>query len=182
MNIGPVIAPVAGLKVAPTSYGLSVAPLGLIGVVADVTAANVLGLCDGIDLVLDGTDNFETRFLVNEAALKLGLPWVYGGAIGASGQSLTILPGETPCLRCVIPEAPPPGTMPSSIAARVALIESSINCALRFCSTGVAPPARIMAVPPDSFARRSWNLSRSMFSGAASYWRMTCSRRAAIFF
>ncbi len=88
-------------------------------VVADVTAANVLTLCDGIDLVLDGTDNFETRFLVNEAALKLGLPWVYGGAIGASGQSLTILPGETPCLRCVIPEAPPPGTMPTCDTAGV---------------------------------------------------------------
>src|ERR1700722_6157005 len=58
-----------------------------------------------------------------------------------------------------IKATPPPGTMPSSIAARVALIESSINCALRFCSTGVAPPARIIAVPPDSFARRSWNLS-----------------------
>ena len=88
-------------------------------VVADVTAANVLGLCDGIDLILDGTDNFETRFLVNEAALKLGLPWVYGGAIGASGQSLTILPGETPCLRCVVPEPPPPGTMPTCDTAGV---------------------------------------------------------------
>jgi molybdopterin-synthase adenylyltransferase len=88
-------------------------------VVADVTAANVLALCDGIDLILDGTDNFETRFLVNEAALKLGLPWVYGGAIGASGQSLTILPGETPCLRCVVPEPPPPGTMPTCDTAGV---------------------------------------------------------------
>jgi molybdopterin/thiamine biosynthesis adenylyltransferase len=88
-------------------------------IVADVTAANVLALCDGIDLILDGTDNFETRFLVNEAALKLGLPWVYGGAIGASGQCLTILPGETPCLRCVVPEPPPPGTMPTCDTAGV---------------------------------------------------------------
>ncbi len=88
-------------------------------IVADVTAANVLGLCDGVDLLLDGTDNFETRFLVNEAALKLGLPWVYGGAIGASGQTMTILPGETPCLRCVVPEPPPPGTMPTCDTAGV---------------------------------------------------------------
>lgn len=88
-------------------------------VVADVTTANVLALCDGIDLILDGTDNFETRFLVNEVALKLGLPWIYGGAIGASGQSLTILPGETPCLRCVVPEPPPPGTMPTCDTAGV---------------------------------------------------------------
>ena len=75
---------------------------------------------------------------------------------------------------------PPPGTTPSSIAARVALIASSISCRRRFCSTGVAPPARITAVPPDSLARRSWNLSRSIFSGAASHWRCTCSRRAWI--
>ena len=73
---------------------------------------------------------------------------------------------------------PPPGTMPSSTAARVALIASSMSCTRRFCSTGVAPPARITAVPPDSLARRSWYLSRSMFCGAASYWRDTCSRRA----
>ncbi|HKD35826.1 MAG TPA: ThiF family adenylyltransferase, partial [Pirellulales bacterium] len=88
-------------------------------IVADVTSANVLALCDGVDLVLDGTDNFETRFLVNEAALKLGLPWVYGGAIGATGQTMTILPGETPCLRCVVPEPPPPGTMPTCDTAGV---------------------------------------------------------------
>jgi molybdopterin/thiamine biosynthesis adenylyltransferase len=88
-------------------------------VVADVTAANVLDLCRDVDVVVDGTDNFETRFLVNEAALKLGLPWVYGGAVGASGQTMTILPGETPCLRCVVPEAPPPGTLPTCDTAGV---------------------------------------------------------------
>jgi molybdopterin/thiamine biosynthesis adenylyltransferase len=88
-------------------------------VVADVTAANVLELCAGVDLVLDGTDNFETRFLVNDAALKLKVPWIYGGAIGASGQTMTILPGETPCLRCLISESPPPGTMPTCDTAGV---------------------------------------------------------------
>jgi molybdopterin/thiamine biosynthesis adenylyltransferase len=88
-------------------------------VVADVTAANVLELCRDIDVVVDGTDNFETRFLVNEAALRLGLPWVYGGAVGASGQSMTIIPGETPCLRCLVPEAPPPGTLPTCDTAGV---------------------------------------------------------------
>ena len=67
------------------------------------------------------------------------------------------------CSRAV----PPPGTMPSSIAARAALIASSISCARRFCATGVAPPARMMAVPPESFASRSCSLSFSMFGGAA---------------
>jgi adenylyltransferase/sulfurtransferase len=78
--------------------------------VTDVDHQNILALLDGVDVILDGTDNFETRFLLNDAALKTGIPWVYGGCIGSEGQTMTILPGETPCLRCLIPEAPPPGT------------------------------------------------------------------------
>jgi molybdopterin/thiamine biosynthesis adenylyltransferase len=78
--------------------------------VADVDHTNILTLLDGVDCLVDGTDNFETRFLINDAAVKLGVPWVYGGSIGAGGQTMTILPGETPCLRCLITEAPPPGT------------------------------------------------------------------------
>jgi molybdopterin-synthase adenylyltransferase len=79
-------------------------------VVADVHAGNIVKLVAGIDLILDGTDNFETRFLINDVALKYRIPWVYGGCVGAEGQTMTILPGDTPCLRCLIPEAPPPGT------------------------------------------------------------------------
>lgn len=79
-------------------------------IVADVDHTNVLKLLEGVDCIVDGTDNFETRFLINDAAVKLGVPWVYGGCIGAGGQTMTILPGETPCLRCLVHEAPPPGT------------------------------------------------------------------------
>ena len=79
-------------------------------IVADVEPANVEQFCEGIDLILDGTDNFETRFLLNDAAVKLGLPWVYGGCVGAEGQTMTILPGETACLRCLMPECPAPGS------------------------------------------------------------------------
>lgn len=78
-------------------------------IVADVDHLNIRALCDGVDVIVDGTDNFETRFLLNDAALELNLPWVYGGCIGAGGQTMTILPGETPCLRCLMPEPPPPG-------------------------------------------------------------------------
>jgi molybdopterin-synthase adenylyltransferase len=79
-------------------------------IVADVDATNIAGLLQAVDCIVDGTDNFETRFLINDAAVKFGIPWVYGGTIGAGGQTMTILPGETPCLRCLITEAPPPGT------------------------------------------------------------------------
>jgi adenylyltransferase/sulfurtransferase len=78
-------------------------------IVADVDHTNIERLLDGVDCLIDGTDNFETRFLLNDAAVKRGLPWVYGGCLGAEGQSLTIIPGQTPCLRCLMPEPPPPG-------------------------------------------------------------------------
>jgi len=71
--------------------------------IADVTPANVERLVAGAAVVIDGTDNFETRYLVNDACVKLGIPWVYGGAIGATGMAMAVLPGETPCLRCVFP-------------------------------------------------------------------------------
>ncbi|MGI8981640.1 MAG: ThiF family adenylyltransferase [Pirellulaceae bacterium] len=87
--------------------------------VADVDHTNIVKLCEGVDCIVDGTDNFETRFLINDAALKLKLPWVYGGCIGAEGQTLTILPGETPCLRCLMPEPPPPGSTPTCDSAGI---------------------------------------------------------------
>ncbi len=88
-------------------------------IVADVDHRNIAALCDGVDLILDGTDNFETRFLLNDAALKLGIPWVYGGCLGAEGQTMTILPGETPCLRCLMPEPPPAGATPTCDTAGI---------------------------------------------------------------
>jgi adenylyltransferase/sulfurtransferase len=88
-------------------------------IVGDVDHTNIERLLEGVDCLIDGTDNFETRFLLNDAAVKLGLPWVYGGCLGAEGQSLTILPGHTPCLRCLIPEPPPPGTTPTCDSAGI---------------------------------------------------------------
>ena len=78
-------------------------------IVADLDYRNAEQLCAGVDVIVDGTDNFETRFLVNDVAVKHGIAWIYGGALGAEGQTMTILPGETPCLRCLIPECPAPG-------------------------------------------------------------------------
>ena len=69
-------------------------------VVADVDFKNIERLVQSVDIILDGTDNFETRFLLNDASMHFEIPWVYGGCIGAEGQSMTILPGETACLRC----------------------------------------------------------------------------------
>src|SRR5580658_4946080 len=78
-------------------------------VVTDIDRTNIIDLVHDADLILDGTDNFEIRYLINDVAVKLGKPWVYGGCIGSHGQTMTILPGETPCLRCVFEAAPAPG-------------------------------------------------------------------------
>ena len=71
------------------------------GIVADVNYTNIEGFIRGTDLILDGLDNFETRGLINDASLKHRIPWIYGGAIAASGMTMTILPHETPCFRCI---------------------------------------------------------------------------------
>ena len=91
----------AARKLAKINSTVTVEPI-----VADVNHHNVLELMRDVDIVLDGTDNFETRFLINDACLDAGKPWVYGGCIGSHGQTMTIVPGETACLRCVI-ESPP---------------------------------------------------------------------------
>ncbi|MBI4492719.1 MAG: ThiF family adenylyltransferase, partial [Chloroflexi bacterium] len=70
-------------------------------------------------LVMDGTDNFETRYLLNEACVQRGLPWIYSAAIASYGVTLTILPRQTPCLRCIFAESPPPGTVPTCDTAGV---------------------------------------------------------------
>ncbi|MFH1919331.1 MAG: ThiF family adenylyltransferase, partial [Planctomycetota bacterium] len=93
--------------------------VGIEPVVADVDHTNIEELCDGVDVIVDGTDNFETRFLLNDAAVRFNIPWVYGGCLGAEGQTMTILPQETPCLRCLIQECPPPGSTPSCDVAGI---------------------------------------------------------------
>jgi len=79
-------------------------------IVADVDHTNIRQLADGVDLILDGTDNFEIRFLINDTSLETGIPWVYAGCIGSHGQSMAIFPNESACLRCLIESVPEPGT------------------------------------------------------------------------
>ncbi|MCH9058727.1 MAG: ThiF family adenylyltransferase, partial [Planctomycetes bacterium] len=81
--------------------------------VVDVNPSNIERLCEGADILLDGTDNSETRFLINDLAIKTNRPWVYGAVIGATGLAMPIIPGETACLRCVFENAPPPEMNPT---------------------------------------------------------------------
>jgi len=72
------------------------------GIVADLTPRNAVELLSGFDAILDATDNFETRMLVNDAAISLNIPWIYAAAVGSYGVTMTIVPGRTPCLACIL--------------------------------------------------------------------------------
>jgi molybdopterin/thiamine biosynthesis adenylyltransferase len=88
-------------------------------IVAEVTPANIADFVSDADLVLDGTDNFATRYLINDACVKLVKPWVYCGVIAAYGMTMTIQPHRSPCLRCVMGDMPAPGTVPTCDVAGV---------------------------------------------------------------
>lgn len=91
--------------------------------IADFTAASARDIAaqalGPAGILLDGTDNFETRYLINDLAVSLGLPYIYGGAVGTRGMAMTVLPGRTPCLRCIFEEPPPPGSTPTCDTAGV---------------------------------------------------------------
>jgi adenylyltransferase/sulfurtransferase len=88
-------------------------------VVVDAGSDNIEDLIQGADVILDGTDNFEIRFLINDAAMKAGIPWIYGAAVGSYGLTMTIVPGAGPCLRCVLEEMPAPGSGPTCDTAGI---------------------------------------------------------------
>ncbi len=88
-------------------------------IVTDVNAENIQDLIVGATLVMDGTDNFETRFIINDACVKHDIPWVYAGAVASYGMTMTIIPHETACLRCIFQKEPAPGTLPTCDTAGI---------------------------------------------------------------
>lgn len=110
-------AAAAAARLARVNGGVNITP-----VVADLNARSAERLVLGPgkpDVVLDATDNFSTRYLINDLCVKNSIPWVYGGAVGTQGMVMTVLPRRTACLRCVFPEAPSPGTEPTCDTAGV---------------------------------------------------------------
>jgi molybdopterin/thiamine biosynthesis adenylyltransferase len=104
----------AASRIARVNSDIQVEPL-----VTDVNFENIEEIIAGSSLVMDGTDNFETRFLINDACVKSKTPWVYGAAVGSYGLTMTIVPGDSPCLRCVLEAMPEPGTGPTCDTAGV---------------------------------------------------------------
>ena len=93
-------------------------------VVADLTPENIESLLGDADLILDATDNFETRYLINDFAVKHGKPWIYAAAVAAYAVTMNVLPGETACLTCLFP-APPEGTIETCDTAGI--LNSAVN-------------------------------------------------------
>lgn len=120
-DVGQPKAIVASEKIAAINGQVSCEPI-----VTDVDFTNIESLIESCDVVLDGTDNFETRFLINDACVKRGVPWVYGGCLGAEGQTMTIRPGSSACLHCLMLDGPPPpGT--SATCDSAGILASIIN-------------------------------------------------------
>ncbi|KGX85024.1 ThiF family adenylyltransferase [Pontibacillus marinus] len=101
------------------------------GVVSDLHRDNVISLIDGMDIVLDGTDNFATRFLLNDACFQKGIPFVYGGAVRSRGMMALFIPEETPCLRCVVS----PGAGKGETCDTVGIISPVINMVTSYQAT-----------------------------------------------
>jgi adenylyltransferase/sulfurtransferase len=99
--------------------------------VTHVNGENIEALLADVDLVIDGSDNFELRYLINEACDKLSIPWIYGGVIGTDGMAFTIVPGKTPCFRCLSPVVPAPGSYPTCASAGVLGTVSAIVASLQ---------------------------------------------------
>lgn len=106
--------------------------LSIEGVVADLNPDNAVDLLKGFDLILDGTDNFETRFLINDVSVRHDIPWIYAACLATYGLTMNVLPGETACLRCLMESAPPPGSVATcdtaGVLGPVAVIISGLQC------------------------------------------------------
>lgn len=117
----------AARRLARINSAIELRPL-----VADLTAANIAELLDAAEVILDGTDNFETRYLINDYAVRCGKPWIYGAAMGTYGVTMPVVPGRTACLKCLYPE-PPPGPQPTcetegilnAVTAAVAAVQAA---------------------------------------------------------
>ena len=122
-------------------------------IVADVDPSNIESLLDGVGVIIDGTDNFEIRFLINDVSVKHSIPWIYGGCLGADGQTMTVLPGQTACLNCLMLDGPPPpGSTPTcdsfGIMAPIINVIASLqaNEAIKILSGNVAATSRKLSI------------------------------------
>lgn len=125
--------------------------------VRDLDPGNVRALLGAADVVVDGTDNLETRYLVNDFCVREGIPWIYAAAVGATGLLLPVLPGRTPCLRCLFETPPPPGSLPTCDTAGVLAPATSAVGALAAAEAIKVLSGRLEAVRRGLWQIDVWN-------------------------
>lgn len=101
--------------------------------IIDINYSNIEPLLDGCDVVIDGTDNFATRYLLNDACVKHDISWIYGAAVGSYGVTMTIRPHLTACLRCIFEEAPPAASAPTCDTSGVIMPIINVVSAVQVC-------------------------------------------------
>lgn len=124
-------------------------------IVEDVNPHTVEELISGMDLVLDALDNFESRFVLNDACTKLSIPWIYAAAVGSYGLVMPILPGTTPCLRCLVGTLPAPGTSPTCESAGVV---APITHTIASIQSAEALKYLTANLPPESIRLTSYDV------------------------
>jgi adenylyltransferase/sulfurtransferase len=143
--------------------------------VVDVQASNILELAHGVDLIMDGTDNFETRFLINDVSLELHIPWVHGGCLAANGQVMSIIPHQSACYRCLTPDLPDASAMPTCDTAGV--IGPAVNVV---ASMQVTQALKILTQPRDQWPMSKllvldlWNFEFRQLDLSSLYARKSC--------
>jgi molybdopterin/thiamine biosynthesis adenylyltransferase len=126
-------------------------------VVADVNANNIRNLAADVEVIIDGTDNFETRYLINDFAVENNVPWVFAGCVGTEGQTMAIVPGQTPCLSCFLPEPPPAASMPTCESAGVLAPIVSVVAAYQAMEAIKLLSGKAAAVNPQLTVFDMWN-------------------------
>lgn len=151
--------------------------ISVTGIVTDVDAANVERLIQDADVILDGSDNFAVRYLLNEAAVKLSIPWIYGAAVGSYGVTATILPGRTPCLACLLPDAPG-GAQPTCDTEGILNVAASAVASFQVADALKILSGHSEAVEPRLLTLDVWQGSpRSVATGDPDPACRVCGRR-----
>jgi adenylyltransferase/sulfurtransferase len=143
----------AARKIASFNSAIAVEPE-----VHDLTPANIEGLLEGMDLILDGTDNFETRYLLNDYAVKQSIPWIYSAAVGSYGVTMNILPAKTACLGCIFPDSPR-GIVETCETSGI--LNSAVNAV---ASIAVTEVFKLLVAGPDAPQLRRTLLSFDLWS------------------
>jgi adenylyltransferase/sulfurtransferase len=136
------------------------------------TPANIGQLADGADMILDGSDDWRTRFVINDAAVSLARSWVWAGVVECGGQVMTVLPGETACLRCVYDEPPPPEKERAMKASSIGVLGPAVAM---IAAVQTAEAVKILAGRREAVRRGLWQVD--LWGGSS---RQLAGRRDAI--